>query len=82
MGGKFYESIDAVLYKQHRISYVQIEIWRMNHDFNHNQNYQKPSRGIYGKATPDQAKALHEEGVPALPIPPALDPKRAQKKLN
>ena len=43
---------------------------------------EKPSRGIYGKATPDQAKALQEEGVPALPIPPALDPKRAQKKLN
>ena len=41
MGGKFYESIDAILYKQHRISYVQIEIWRMNHDFHHNQNYQK-----------------------------------------
>ena len=41
MGGKFYESIDAILYKQHRISYVQIEIWRMNHDFHHHQNYQK-----------------------------------------
>ena len=41
MGGKFYESIDAILYKQHRISYVQIEIWRMNHDFHHYQNYQK-----------------------------------------
>lgn len=43
---------------------------------------EKPSRGIYGKATPQQAKDMIEEGIPALPIPDALDPKRAKKKLN
>lgn len=43
---------------------------------------EKPSRGIYGQATAKQAKAMIEEGIPALPIPPALDPKRAKKKLN
>ena len=42
----------------------------------------KPVRGIYGRATPEQARELAESGVPALPLPPALDPKRAAKKLN
>ena len=42
----------------------------------------KPGRGIYGKATAAQARELAEDGVPALPLPPALDPKRAAKKLN
>lgn len=41
-----------------------------------------PVRGIYGHATPEQARELAEDGVPALPLPPALDPKRASKKLN
>jgi len=43
---------------------------------------ERPSRGIYGKATPQQAKAMIEEGIPALPLPDALDPKRAKKNLN
>ncbi|MGB3456247.1 MAG: DUF1178 family protein [Litorimonas sp.] len=43
---------------------------------------EKPSRGIYGKATVREAKAMAEEGIPALPLPPALDPKRAKDKLN
>jgi hypothetical protein len=28
-----------------------------------------PSRGIYGEATLSEAKALHEEGITALPLP-------------
>lgn len=43
---------------------------------------EKPSRGIYGQATAKQAKDMLEEGIPALPLPDALDPKRAKKKLN
>ncbi|GLQ21512.1 DUF1178 family protein [Algimonas porphyrae] len=43
---------------------------------------EKPERSIYGQATAQQAKALLEDGIPAMPIPPALDPKRAKKKLN
>ena len=43
---------------------------------------EKPSRGIYGKASPKDAKAMIEEGIPALPLPAALDPKRAKNKLN
>ncbi|MGJ8560236.1 MAG: DUF1178 family protein [Litorimonas sp.] len=43
---------------------------------------EKPSRGIYGKATPKQAKAMAEEGIAALPLPDMLDPKRAKGKLN
>lgn len=27
------------------------------------------SRGIYGEATPEQAQALHEEGIEILPLP-------------
>lgn len=42
----------------------------------------KPSRGIYGKATPKQAKDMIEEGIPALPLPDIFDPKRSKKKLN
>jgi hypothetical protein len=41
-----------------------------------------PSRGIYGQATPQQAKDMAEEGIPALPLPNILDPKRAKEKLN
>ncbi len=26
-------------------------------------------RNIYGEATMDEAKALHDEGIPALPLP-------------
>lgn len=43
---------------------------------------EKPSRGIYGRASPKDAKDMIEEGIPALPLPPALDPKRAKDKLN
>jgi hypothetical protein len=28
------------------------------------------SRSIYGEATLEEAKALHEEGIPAVPLPP------------
>lgn len=28
-----------------------------------------PARGIYGEATPEEAKALHEEGVSVYPLP-------------
>lgn len=28
------------------------------------------ARSIYGEASVDEAKALHEEGIPALPLPP------------
>jgi hypothetical protein len=28
------------------------------------------ARSIYGEATPEEAKSLHEEGIPALPLPP------------
>ena len=41
MRGKFYEPINAVLYKHNCISYVQVEIRRMNNDFHQLQNYQK-----------------------------------------
>lgn len=43
---------------------------------------EKPSRGIYGKATPKQAKEMVEEGIPAVPLPDMFDPKRAKGKLN
>lgn len=38
-------------------------------------------RAIWGEATPEEAKALEEEGVPASPLPPVLAPV-APKKLN
>jgi len=28
------------------------------------------TRSIYGEATSEEAKALHDEGIPALPLPP------------
>ncbi len=43
---------------------------------------QTPARGIYGKATPKEAKQMFEDGIPAVPLPPALDPNRAKRKLN
>ena len=30
---------------------------------------EKPDAPIWGEATPEDAKALHEEGIPALPLP-------------
>lgn len=41
----------------------------------------KPERGIYGQATPKEAKDLIDEGVKVSPIPDALAPK-TKKKLN
>lgn len=38
-------------------------------------------RAIWGEATPEQAKALAEEGVPAAPLPSELAP-RPPSKLN
>ena len=43
---------------------------------------EKPSRGIYGQATPDDVKSLAEDGIPALPLPDAFHPKRSKKHLN
>lgn len=43
---------------------------------------EKPARGIYGQATPKEAKALLQDGIPALPLPEILSPKRAKDKLN
>lgn len=43
---------------------------------------EKPARGIYGRATPEQAKEMAEDGIPAVPLPDILNPKRAKKKLN
>jgi hypothetical protein len=28
------------------------------------------ARSIYGEASADEAKELHEEGIPAVPLPP------------
>lgn len=38
-------------------------------------------RAIWGEATPDEARELAEEGIPAAPLPPALAP-IAPKKVN
>lgn len=42
------------------------------------------ARPIYGETTAEESKALKEEGVEALPLPPALAPKkpRNKRKLN
>jgi hypothetical protein len=39
-------------------------------------------RAIYGEATPQEARELVEEGIPAAPLPPELSPQIAPKKLN
>jgi hypothetical protein len=38
-------------------------------------------RAIWGEATPEEVRALEEEGVPASPLPPELAPTQP-KKLN
>jgi hypothetical protein len=38
-------------------------------------------RAIWGETTPEEAKALEEEGVPASPLPPVLAP-TPPKQLN
>ncbi len=42
---------------------------------------EKDEKAIYGETTPEEAKALKEEGVPASPLPPAFAP-TPPKKLN
>jgi hypothetical protein len=39
-------------------------------------------RAIWGEATPDQARELAEEGIPAAPLPPELAPRPEPGKLN
>ncbi len=39
-------------------------------------------RAIWGEATPEQARELAEEGIPAAPLPPELAPAAPGKKLN
>ncbi len=39
-------------------------------------------RAIWGEATPEEARELAEEGIPASPLPPELAPAQPQKKLN
>lgn len=39
-------------------------------------------RAIWGEATPEEARELAEEGVPASPLPPALAPGPPKQKLN
>ncbi len=41
-------------------------------------------RPVWGEVTPDTAKELHEEGVPAMPLPKpfAPDPPRRRNKAN
>jgi hypothetical protein len=40
-----------------------------------------PDRPIWGEATPDEARAMSEEGLPVAPLPPALAP-TPPRKLN
>lgn len=42
------------------------------------------ARPIYGETTPEESAKLKEEGVEALPLPPALTPgkKRSKRKMN
>lgn len=39
-------------------------------------------RAIWGEATPEEARELAEEGIPAAPLPPELAPVVEPKKLN
>lgn len=39
-------------------------------------------RPIWGEATPEEAQALAEDGIPAAPLPPELSPATPDKKLN
>ena len=39
-------------------------------------------RAIYGETTPEEARALVEEGVPASPLPPELSPTPPKRTLN
>ena len=35
-------------------------------------NHEAPERAIRGIATADEARTLHDEGIPVLPLPPHL----------
>ena len=37
-----------------------------------------PARGIYGEATPEEARALHEDGVEVYPLPGLPEDKRVE----
>lgn len=39
-------------------------------------------RAIWGEATPEEARELAEEGIPASPLPPELAPVAPSKKLH
>ena len=39
-------------------------------------------RAIWGEATPEQARELAEDGIPASPLPPELAPVAAPKNVN
>jgi hypothetical protein len=39
-------------------------------------------RAIWGEATPEEAEALAEEGIPAAPLPPDLAPAPPSRKVN
>jgi hypothetical protein len=39
-------------------------------------------RAIWGEATPEEARELAEEGIPASSLPPELAPAQPNKKLN
>lgn len=45
-------------------------------------NGESEERAIYGETTPEEARALAEEGVPAAPLPPELAPVQPKKTLN
>jgi hypothetical protein len=38
-----------------------------------------PHRPIWGETSPEDREALSEEGIPALPLPPGLAPKKAKR---
>jgi hypothetical protein len=40
------------------------------------------TRPIWGETTPDESAALRAEGVPALPLPGALAPRRRRRKAG
>lgn len=39
-------------------------------------------RAIYGEATPEEARQLAEEGIPAAPLPPELSPTPPKRVVN
>lgn len=42
----------------------------------------KPQAPIYGEATAEEVRTLHEDGVPVAPLPDALVPIRNRKSVN